>query len=542
MSTYTDSLFHRMKTASPLFLLDRLCMKDLQFWKNYGYQDPDARLNLVMALFLRLWEHEAENGSQSGCPLEQIGTFIASYETDHLHLPVRPQDDYTEFARSIVIMLSGNGLGCSVNAFDTKTDAYRAVSVLYLKFLEGGYLLDSDGDFVVLSTFEMEESLKISVMSFIAEQKLAKANYGGVADTSQSILQGLLMRERSIDNQLSLMRRSPVTFDYEGYRQIYADLGEELKESRIRLLHIQDRIRSDDATSADGFPQSGDPESLKNLHLLGKIRTTISRCIGEISVLLEKINGFSRSYQEELLASFSVIAERRIDLENLVETQIFPHPETLYNLADVLRPLFVRPPEPIFQLSLAFEPQEAEKERVEETGVLLEEEDDGSQREKDLKLARKRKSHLEKVLTVILREIAAYGGSARLSVMREDLDRGCFSAFDLCPDPVSFKHLFSIAICNGLERTKDPEHILDQSAELHEGMLLDRVCSNLGIPEELNVLSASPVYDEDGLTRQSVIFVPPQPDEEGTPPSPVICVEDAEFTLEHRDKKEEAPT
>ncbi len=181
MSTYTDSLFHRMKTASPLFLLDRLCMKDLQFWKNYGYQDPDARLNLVMALFLRLWEHEAENGSQSGCPLEQIGTFIASYETDHLRLPVRPQDDYTEFARSIVIMLSGNGLGCSVNAFDTKTDAYRAVSVLYLKFLEGGYLLDSDGDFVVLSTFEMEESLKISVMSFIAEQKLAKANYGGVA-------------------------------------------------------------------------------------------------------------------------------------------------------------------------------------------------------------------------------------------------------------------------------------------------------------------------------------------------------------------------
>ena len=174
--------------------------------------------------------------------------------------------------------------------------------------------------------------------------------------------------------------------------------------------------------------------------------------------------------------------------------------------------------------------------------MLLEEEDDGSQREKDLKLARKRKSHLEKVLTVILREIKAHGGSVRLSVMREDLDRGCFSASDLCPDPVSFKHLFSIAICNGLERTKDPEDILDQSAELHEGMLLDRVCSNLGIPEELNVLSASPVYDEGGLTRQSVIFVPPQPDEEGTPPSPVICVEDAEFTLEHRDKKEEAPT
>lgn len=540
MSTYTDSLYQRMATASPLFLLDRLCCRDLQFWKDYGYQDVDEKLNLVMALFLRLWEHEAQNGSQSACSLEEMGTFIENYEREHLHLPPREQTDYTEFARSIVIMLSGNGLGCTVNAFDMQQDVYRPVSVMFLKYLNGGYLLDSDGDFVVLSTFEMEESLKISVMSFIAEQKLAQANYSGVADTVQSILQGLLMRERTIDNQVSLMRRSPVTFDYESYRKSYSELAGELKESRIRLLSVQDRVRNDDASSASAGSEEGTESGRKNLLLMAKIRSTLARCIGEISVLLQKINDFSRSYQEELLASFSVIAERRIDLENLVETQIFPHPETIANFADVLRPLFVRSPGLIFNPALAFEPQEADTQDAETEEILIEEEDDGSLREQDLERARIQKSHLKRVLCVILREMELHGGSVRLSEIREDIDAGKARAEDLCPDSISFKHLFSIAICNGLLRTEDTEQILGQSCELHEGMLLDEACAELAIPEEKNLLRAYPVYDDSGLSRKSVIFVPPQPKEEDDSTCPVICVEDAVFVLEHLSQKEES--
>ena len=224
----------RMKKIGAYSLLFRNSISK-RTWDKYGFIEGYEQDNLVFSVLLYVMEQSLK---EELCTIDDIGEFIDEINSIYYKKSIS-YEDCKELAEFIVnVILCDEGKAMYFKALNYKKAEYEEINISFLKnsmeYIEGvrrvSYSLTDEGYELILSTLEVEESLKLTIQEIIFKLHLKKASYDKAVDDMKNIFNNMRRRVQKMENDIRRIKESPLTYSVDEYKSML--------EGNIEILYL----------------------------------------------------------------------------------------------------------------------------------------------------------------------------------------------------------------------------------------------------------------------------------------------------------------
>ena len=398
----------RMKKIGAYSILFRNSISK-RTWDKYGFIERYEQDNLVFSVLLYIMEQSLK---EEICTIDDIGEFIDEINSIYYKKSIY-YDECKELAEFIVnVILCDEGKAMYFKALNYKKAEYEDINVSFLKnsmeYIEGvrrvSYSLTDEGYELILSTLEVEESLKLTIQEIIFKLHLDKASYDKALDDMKNIFNNMRRRVQKMEDDIRRIKESPLTYSVDEYKLMMEGNIEILNENKKKFLAhkiaIEEKIKVFE--EKDIHIKDLNEEEMENLMNLRVINEYLGRTIDEEQRILKSHFDLKRIYGEELenISKMSLI--ERFDIKKEVFNKILENPNKLDNIHLLFSSLFTRNPDKNYNLNKAFQFQQPVRVKGNEDDeeILSFNEEDVIEEENKKKLERIEKCN--KIIELIL--------------------------------------------------------------------------------------------------------------------------------------------
>lgn len=398
----------RMKKIGAYSILFRNSISK-RTWDKYGFIEGYEQDNLVFSVLLYIME---ESLKEEICTIDDIGEFIDEINSIYYKKSIS-YEECKELAEFIVnVILCDEGKAMYFKALNYKKVEYEDINVSFLKnevkYIEGvrrvSYSLTDEGYELILSTLEVEESLKLTIQEIIFKLHLDKASYDKALDDMKNIFNNMRRRVQKMEDDIRRIKESPLTYSVDEYKLMMEGNIEILNENKKKFLAhklaIEEKIEFFE--EKDIHIKDLNEEEMENLMNLRVINEYLGRTIDEEQRILKSHFDLKRIYGEELenISKMSLI--ERFDIKKEVFNKILENPNKLENIHLLFSSLFTRNPDKNYNLNKAFQFQQPvrAKDNEDDEEILSFNEEDVIEAENKKKLERIEKCN--KIIELIL--------------------------------------------------------------------------------------------------------------------------------------------
>lgn len=395
---FLDAQLERMKKIGAYSLLFRNSISK-RTWDKFGFIEGYEQDNLIISVLLFIMEQSI---IEETCTMDDIGQFIDEVNSIYYKKKMT-YEDTMELAEFIVnSVLCNEGKAMYFNAMNYKTGEYEQINVSFIKnkidYIEGVrrvvYYVSPEGYELILSTLEVEESLKITIQEIIFKMHLKKASYDKAVNDIKNIFTEMKNRINRMKEDIRKIKESPLTFSVKEYKEVMEGNLKVLTDSNKKfVLHkenIEIKIREfeDKEINIDDLTEK-EEENLRNLRIINEY---LGRAIDEEQKILITHFDLKTVYRSELENISKMALIERFSLKKEVYDKILENPALLENINIFLNPLFLKNPTKGYNLNKAFTYQSKIKDVQNEEDdefQLLEEENDEMKNQKKLERIKK---------------------------------------------------------------------------------------------------------------------------------------------------------
>jgi len=407
-------------------------------WKQYGFMKADEQINMIFAVMLYIMEQSLK---EENCTADDIGAYIDTVNVQYFEKPMSYENckDLGDFIVNVI--LSNEGKAMYFDGYDFETKAYHILHISYVAnkivYLNSdikrtSYYLTDDGYNLLLSTLEIENNMKVTIHEMIFKMHLEKQSYDKAVDEIKNVFNLLRIQLQKIQEAMGKVRRNALNYSVADYQEILEENLETISEAKHKFQNYREMVKSRvQALEEENINvkrlDAKEEEKLGNLHI---IESYLNRTIDEHQKILNSHFDLKALYTKELEALSQMSLIKRFSLRNELYDKIIENPSGLELLDYFLRPLFKRDADKIYNLNKSMELQRpVRKKQEEETGELLDFDEDSYQQEIEQKRREKLK-HYEGCLSCLL-DAALQTGEISLSEIRQQLDRPLVADVDL---------------------------------------------------------------------------------------------------------------
>lgn len=416
----------RMKKIGAYSLLFRNSISK-RTWDKYGFIEGYEQDNIVFSILLYIMEQSLK---EEVCTIDDIGEFIDQINSIYYKKSIS-YEECKEIAEFIVnVILCDEGKAMYFKALNYKKAEYEDINISFLKnsmeYIEGvrrvSYSLTDEGYELILSTLEVEESLKLTIQEIIFKLHLDKASYDKALDDMKNIFNNMRRRVQKMENDIRRIKESPLTYSVEEYKEMMEGNIEILNENKKKFLAhkiaIEEKIKVFE--EKDIHIKDLNEEEMENLINLRSINEYLGRTIDEEQRILKSHFDLKRIYGEELenISKMSLI--ERYDIKKEVFNKVLEDLSKLDNIHLIFSSLFTKNPDKNYNLNKAFQFQQPVrgKSNEEDEEILSFNDEDILEAENKKKLQRIEKCN--KIIELIL-EFAYEKGKITLSEINNKL-------------------------------------------------------------------------------------------------------------------------
>lgn len=323
-------------------LLSSLHSKQASFSAN-GLEGEEHQLVMLFALLRLIIDKTFKN---EDCTKTTVMQFIHSFCRDVFNNPITMEQAEKLTSLFLINTLCNNGSPFHLRpGIDDWSEGVRYVD---RKTKDGNsvYTIGNDGFHLYMLTLEVEDNMKISMMTLRFCEELKSAHYDRASKTLEDLRLQLQQMRRHLKEQKSHIIENirPFTVDsieeeiQRTINQINSS-GQTLDEQTIVVLN---RINDLTRTVRRETDLKLDQTNMRNLSWLETIQKVLGKLAVEISRTSAEFSDFLRVYHEQLFeqaASFySLRSYKKLFLDSFTK-----HPHQLETIADVLSFVFFDP-------------------------------------------------------------------------------------------------------------------------------------------------------------------------------------------------------
>lgn len=398
----------RMKKIGAYSLLFRNSISK-RTWDKYGFIEGYEQDNLVFSVLLYIMEQSLK---EEICTIDDIGEFIDEINSIYYKKSIS-YEECKELAEFIVnVIFCDEGKAMYFKALNYKKAEYEDINISFLKnsieYIEGvrrvSYSLTDEGYELILSTLEVEESLKLTIQEIIFKLHLDKASYDKALDDIKNIFNDMRRRVQKMENDIRRIKESPLTYSVDEYKSMMEGNIEILNDNKKKFLAhklaIEEKIQVFE--EKDIHIKDLNEEEIESLMNLRIINEYLGRTIDEEQRILKSHFDLKRIYGEELENISKMALIERFDIKKEVFNKILENPNKLDNIHLLFSSLFTRNPDKNYNLNKAFNFQQPvrAKENEDDEEILSFNEEDIIEAENKKKLERIEKCN--KIIELIL--------------------------------------------------------------------------------------------------------------------------------------------
>ncbi len=354
----------RMKKIGSYSLLFRNSISK-RTWDKYGFIEGYEQDNLTFSVLLYIMEQSLK---EELCTIDDIGEFIDEINSIYYKKSIT-YDDCKELGEFIVnVILCDEGKAMYFKAMDYRKAEYSDINISFIKnrmeYVEGvrrvSYLLTDEGYELILSTLEVEESLKLTIQEIIFKLHLAKASYDKAVDDMKNIFNNMRRRVKKMEDDIRRIKESPLSYSVEEYKIMMEGNIEILNDNKKKFLAhkvaIEEKIY--EFEDKDIHIKDLNEEETENLMNLRVINEYLGRTIDEEQRILKNHFDLKRVYGEELENISKMALIERFDIKREVFNKILEDSNKLDHIHLLFSSLFTKNPDKSYNINKAFQFQQ----------------------------------------------------------------------------------------------------------------------------------------------------------------------------------------
>lgn len=384
-----------------LFMLLRARTQTLA---GYGFKKIEDQIMLVFMMMRVIMEKTL---AEETCTLDDLTGALTELNAELFHLPL----DYEALRRLasllVVDVLSNSGEPIVFHAFESEDYIAHPLYITSTVTYEGNakkasYRMSDDGFRLMLSTLEMEENMQLQFRDLVLEMQLKRRNYSQALDEIRHIFEILKIRELDFQEKTALVRQDAALLSAAAYKEMIEENYTILSDARERFAKYQKQVREQTEDLSEKLTNSAlEGPDFENLQTLEQIDKMLSRSVVAITRILKALADFSQAFSGELSAQFRAGSARRYSFSRLVMDRVYENPDLLDAIHTYLHPLFGKNPEPVFQLSPAFEYRQLLNKDEKDGFVEVEEDYDEAAEQKRKQQERESRARLNQAVYLL---------------------------------------------------------------------------------------------------------------------------------------------
>ncbi|MBE6050258.1 MAG: hypothetical protein E7214_06230 [Clostridium sp.] len=435
----------RMKKIGAYSLLFRNSISK-RTWDKYGFIEGYEQDNLIFSVLIFIMEQSLK---EELCTIDDIGLFIDEVNSVYYKKSIT-YDESKELGEFIVnTILCNEGKAMYFKTMNYKSGEYEEINICFVKnrieYVEDvrrvSYYVSDEGYELILSTLEVEESLKMTIQEIIFKMHLKKASYDKAVDDIKNIFKGMRNRIHKMEDDIRRIKESPLTYSVEEYKKVTEGNLEILRENNKKFeLHreaIELKIKEfEDKEINICDLNEKEEENLGNLRIINEY---LSKTIDEEQRILKTHYDLKNIYGNELENISKMALIERFDIKKELYDKILENPSLLEDINIFLSPLFLKNPIKGYNLNKAFTFQAAIKETSDEDEEieLLNEENEEEQKNNK---KRDRIKKCNNIISIIL-ESSVEKGEVSLSELINLVDKDIIERDKFIPTVEIFREV-----------------------------------------------------------------------------------------------------
>lgn len=371
MYDFLDNFQQRMKNVSASALLHRSVVYKDTLSSTYGFTEYDEQINLVYTLLRYIMDKSLK---EEYCTLDDMAVFLEEINLEYFKKDIN-RDSYVALANFIVndiVLNDGN-----MTFFNCLNPDKKDFNKVYVQLIGhqrtresnmATYYLTDEGYNLLLSTFEFEDNMNLTVQELIFKKSLENKDYDKALNDVKNIFALSKKQVQQLLDNIVRIKENIMTFTAEDYEKSIQDSitvikeqdnkfkahKEEIekREQDLRELHLVQGDNLDNEEKADIFSK---------LEKLGEIKKELSKITFEHSKIINVHFEFKDVYTKALLSSIEHSKREMINIKEDVEDLIIKDLSNLELIPMLMSPLFIKNIDKEYNLNACLIPQKDKK-------------------------------------------------------------------------------------------------------------------------------------------------------------------------------------
>ena len=414
MYDFLDNFQQRMKNVSASALLHRSVVYKDTLSSTYGFTEYDEQINLVYALLRYIMDRSLK---EEYCTLDDMAVFLEEINLEYFKKDIN-RDSYIALANFIVndiVLNDGN-----MTFFNCLNPDKKDFNKVYVQLIGhqrtresnmATYYLTDEGYNLLLSTFEFEDNMNLTVQELIFKKSLENKDYDKALNDVKNIFALSKKQVQQLLDNIVRIKENIMTFTAEDYEKSIQDSitvikeqddkfkahKEEIekREQDLRDLHLEQEDSLDNEEKMDIFSK---------LEKLGEIKKELSRITFEHSKIINVHFEFKEVYTKALLSSIEYSKKEMINIKEDVEDLIIKDLSNLELIPLLMSPLYVKNIEKQYNLNSCLIPQKDKKvndDSSTEVSLFMNEEEYLKEKEEKEKKNREKNERYKNVIKTL---------------------------------------------------------------------------------------------------------------------------------------------
>lgn len=379
--------FHlRMRNVSASALLNKSIVYKESLSRVYGFKEYDEQINLVYLLLLYIMNQSLK---EEDCTLDDMAIYLEEINEEYFKKEIN-RDDYRKLANFIVneIVLNDGNM-TFFNCLNTEKNEFNQVYVQLIGHKRTSdsnmatYYLTEEGYNLVLSSFEFEDNMKLTIHELIFKLNLENKDYDKALNDVKNIFTLSKKQVQSLLDNIVRIKENVMTFTAEEYERSINESIKVIKEQDEKFKAHKEEIERREEDLKELYAQNElvdnkeeEVDIFDKLEKLSKIKKELSRIAYEHSRIMNTHFEFKEVYTNALLSSIESGRKERINVKEF-EDSVLRDLTQLGMMDLLLQPLFKKKVPKTYNILSCLTPQKAKVTQsleLEEVDLVMDEE------------------------------------------------------------------------------------------------------------------------------------------------------------------------
>ena len=375
MYDFLNNFKQRMKNVSSSALLHRSIVYKDTLSSTFGFTEYDEQVNLVYLLLRYIMDRSLK---EEYCTLDDMAVFLEEINLEYFKKDIN-RDSYVSLANFIVneiVLNDGN-----MTFFNCLNPDKKEFNKVYVQLIGhkrtresnmATYYLTDEGYNLLLSTFEFEDNMNLTVQELIFKTSLENKDYDKALNDVKNIFALSKKQVQLLLDNIVRIKENIMTFTAEDYEKSIQDSIKVIKEQDdkfkahkeeiekrerdLRVLHLEKEDSLDNEEKAEIF---------NKLEKLGEIKKELSKITFEHSKIINVHFEFIDVYTKAFLSSIEYSKKEMINIKEDVEDLIIKDLSNLDLIPMLMSPLYIKSINKEYNLMASLIPQKEKQSVVE---------------------------------------------------------------------------------------------------------------------------------------------------------------------------------